>query len=291
MNSYGRRIAGCVVALLFVLGGLAIIIGNTHSDAELQRQGEANIADFTPKCDGKTMSPGDSCWRIGGSEPSRTYQEEIDHNRDINSVASLGRTDRNWRIFGFVVLGFGAFLLYCFVLGVLAVRRARVGRARLAQARGWTYQRTDPALNGRLQLPTHEDTKPEAADIISGTYLGQPFVVFDYLKSNGNKETAFALTLPAPVPRMVLSGSLTTNRVDARTAPEGRNVLNPELLKYLNEHHSYAFAADGTAIVRGSDTVRSPKPEVIEKHLEALAKAGSTLVAAAQQAYPRTDQH
>jgi hypothetical protein len=286
MNSYGRRLAGCVVALLIVLGGLAIVATHAHSDAELQRMGDANIAGFIPKCDGKTMTEGDTCLRFGGGTPSRTYQEEVDHNRQINSVQALSSGESNSRTVGYVVTGFGAFVLFCCLLGVLAIRRARVGRRRLAQARGWTYQRMDPTLTERLRLPSLEDSKPAAADIISGTYLGQPFVVFDYLKRNGNKETALALTLPAPVPRIVM-GRL-TNRIDARTSPEGRALLNPDLVKYLNEHHGYPFAVDGTAIVRGSDTLRSPKAALIEAHLENLAKAGSTLIAAAQQAYPRT---
>lgn len=129
-------------------------------------------------------------------------------------------------------------LVFAAVLGLvgwLVVRTARrnraprdpavsAGLARLATAKGWTYRPRDAGFLRRFRgYPFgHGGRSRPAADLVTGTHRGREFACFRYVPARSlpageyaariRHARVVAVSLPAPVPRMLLTPAAGTPR-------------------------------------------------------------------------------
>jgi hypothetical protein len=162
-----------IAAALLVFGLAFLAFGLNHRDPD-------KAVTTPPTCDGKPMSPGDRCIRIGPGSGSgvRDYDEAVRYEEDA------ARSDYNvhtWaaRTMAALLLPVGGYQLYRTFRP--RPRRRSMGRESFAARHGWTYAETDPdVLQGWQIGPCARGTDSSATRVVRGTYKGWPCAIFDY---------------------------------------------------------------------------------------------------------------
>jgi hypothetical protein len=281
MNLVPRRVVACVITGLILALGLWLFLANVRTDAQIQQESAQRSAEpYTPMCDGKQMRPGDVCMRFGGNAKSQTYREMVDEHDKEGSPQALSSNHAYWRVAGLVVTAVGALALALSFFALVLVFRARRGRRALAEARGWTFQESDPNLVARLNSAEIRSPRPEASCVIMGDHNGYPFLMFDFRDasmSNG-KNTMFVLIMPQQLPYLVIDAAGTVN---ARSSGTGRQLYTQ--VEGLVRSRKLGWAAiTGKGLLHRWGGFFSPRQSAIIERLDALTQLASTLHATAR---------
>ncbi|MFI1988972.1 hypothetical protein [Actinoplanes sp. NPDC020271] len=290
MTSNARwRLVAALVALGIGWLGWLIVSSNTHSRDELVRESRQLIQEYSPQCDGKVMRPGDNCiaWGRGSDAVRGTYEERVQRFSDENQPEDLARGDKYWRWAGYVLLGIAGLLLLSAIRRMVVVLRTPAGRRAVAGRHNWVYVKSDPMGAANAHLPAYVQGDPAARDIVTGQRDAVPFQLFSYLRPGREEQEACVVTLPVPVPRMVVTQG-ENDPFSADTGPEARAFLIARFGVKPKDYSVPAFAADGNRLVRA----RAPQssPARIERFVDETVELGRRLVTALTTEDPAAEQ-